>query len=359
MISVQNGKNLIQHKINKVFHSSTGKGWTCCITDWLKKAKTSIKIISPVIESEVIFKELNDANQRGVYLQVVTSLLDRNGKIKSAGDKQFSALQLPGQKLAVLGASVRATQNIPHAKIIIIDDAIVLFMSANLSDNSLGIGKVNAVETCIILRDTSIVSSCRILFAGIWDSTQFIQGTDKNGLFIAQKAGKNLSELPYSLNGKEEYLIFSCPQNLALGKAIVMAIKEAKSEVVLMAMSFYDMDQVPDLYNTLSELLSKKVSIKLLVRPGSEQFAKSEWPDKSTKRLLDAGMQLMEIPHLHAKGVIVDGNTVLAMSANFNPFSLGSTKTSHIECGLLALTETSWAKQFIAFTRQLIKKEGV
>ena len=358
MVSIQSSKKIFPKEFGRSFYHSKEVSWTNCITNWIQKATSSIQIISPVIDSESVFQELYAANQRGVYLQIITSLLDRTGKIKDSGDKQFSSLHIPGKRLASLGASVRATRNVPHAKIIIVDESVVLFMSANLSDNSLGIGKVNAVETCILLQESSTVSNFLQLFKEIWESAPFIQGTNQDSTFIAQTAGKSLTNIPRYMKGRDECLIFSNPHNLALEKAIVKAIKDAKTEVILMAMSFYDMEQVPDLYKTLFELLSKKVSVRLLVRTGKEQFTESEWPDESTKHLLSVGMQLVEIPHLHAKGVIIDDNIALAMSANFNPYSLGNTSTSHIECGLLAQEGASWVKQFIAFVKNMLNNHS-
>lgn len=355
MVSTQTPKKVSPHEFGKDFYHSNEMSWENCITNLMQKATSSIQIISPVIDSESIFQELHAANQRGVYLQIITSLLDRNGKIKAAGDKQFSSLQIPGKRLASLGASVRATSNVPHAKIIIIDESVVLFMSANLSDNSLGVGKVNAVETCILLQESCIVSDFLRLFKGIWESAAFIQGSNRDSAFIAQNAGKSLTEIPGFIKGKDECIIFSNPHNLALEKEIIKVIKNAKSEVILMAMSFYDMDQVSELYDLLHALLSKNIAVTLIVRTGNEQFADADWPDESTKRLLSAGMKVVEVPHLHAKGVIVDNSAALAMSANFNPFSLGSTSTSHIECGLLALDGASWSRQFIAFVNDIMK----
>jgi len=355
MVSTQTPKKVSPQEFGRAFYHSKEMSWTNFITSWLQKATSTIQIVSPVIDSESIFKELHAANQRGVYLQIITSLLDRNGKIKTTGDKQFSSLQIPGKRLASLGASVRATSNVPHAKIIIIDESVVLFMSANLSDNSLGVGKVNAVETCILLQESSIVSDFLQLFKGIWESAAFIQGSSRDSAFIAQNAGKSLTEIPGFMKGKDECIIFSNPYNLALEKAIVKTIRNAKTEVILMAMSFYDMDQVSELYDLLHALLSKNVAVTLIVRTGNEQFADADWPDESTKRLLSAGMKIIEVSHLHAKGVIVDNSVALAMSANFNPFSLGCTPTSHIECGLLALDGASWSRQFMAFVNDIMK----
>lgn len=342
------------------FYASNESNWATCITGWIKKAQNSIKIISPVIESDTIFEELEEANHRGVYLQIITSLFDKNGKIKTTGDKQFSSMKLPRQRLAFLGASVHATQNTPHAKLIIIDNSTALFMSANLNDNSLGIGNVNALETCIVLHEPVAVEHSVQMFDKIWSSAQFIQGADKDSIFVAQTAGAPISDIPCRLEGKNETLIFSCPQNLALEKEMVEILKRAKKDVILMAMSFYDMDQVSKLYKVLLELLDNRISVTLLVRPGLElKFKASEWPDDSTKVLREAGMRIIEVPHLHAKGVIVDGKTVLAMSANFNPYSLGGTPTSHIEYGLLAGPASLWAKQFISFTRSLMKNTDI
>lgn len=356
MISTQGSPKLPAQGIGRSFYHSKEINWQNCIVNWMHKATSSIQIISPVIDSELVFQELHAANQRGVYLQIITSLLDRNGKIKASGDKQFTSLSIPAKRLAAVGASVRATRNVPHAKIIIIDEAVVLFMSANLSDNSLGVGKVNAVETCILLQESSIVSNFLNLFKGIWESAAFIQGSNRDSAFIAQNAGKSLTEIPGFMKGKDECIIFSNPHNLALEKEIIKTIKNAKTQVILMAMSFYDTDQVSELYDLLHTLLSKNIEVTLIVRTGNEQFADADWPDESTKRLLSAGMKIVEVPHLHAKGVIVDNSSALAMSANFNPFSLGSTSTSHIECGLLALDGASWSRQFIAFVNDIIKK---
>ena len=78
------------------------------------------------------------------------------------------------------------------------------------------------------------------------------------------------------------------------------------------------------------------------------------WPDSSTKKLLSEGMGLKEIPHLHAKGIIVDNANMMLMSANFNPYSLGNLTTSHIELGLEAKDFASWSEGFKAFVRHLL-----
>ena len=347
-------KKKIQHKINKCFYSSMDDDWENIIIDWLKKAQSSIQIISPIVEAESVFKVLNDANKRGVDLQVITSFLDRNGKIKDGGDKQFSALKLPLQKLAFLGASVRATQNIPHAKMIIIDESIVLFTSANLNDNSLGRGQNNAIEICVVLQEETIVCQSEKLFNELWLRAQYIQGHDRGNTFIAQNSKYKIGEIKGLLEGKTENLIFSHPGNLLLQKKIIQMLQGAKQEVLLMAMSFYDLGEVPDLFRALCDLLKNKIKITVIVRTGVEQFGKSQWPDDSTQKLLSAGICLKEVPRLHAKGVIVDNNDALVMSANFNPYSLENLPTAHIEFGLEISKDISWKNDFIKFVKDLM-----
>lgn len=340
----------------KVFLDSGKPEWDHYILNWMRKAEKHIQIISPAITSDSVFQEFKAAGDRGVHLQIITSLLDDNGKIKDGGDNQFSSVTVTRKQIAALGVSLRATRFIPHIKLIIIDQSIVLFTSANLYDNSLGVGKRNALETCILLQDPSIVKQSVDFFNALWKCAPYVQASGKSHYFIAQDPGADLSSIPASFQGKEETLVFSCPQNLTLEKTIVSMLKKAKREVLLMAMSFYDLSKVPELFDAIMMLLKKKgISVTAIVRPTAEQnFSEDEWPDPSTKSLLEAGMLLREVPHLHAKGVIVDGKTVLAMSANFNPYSLGSEETSHLECGLIAGNNASWKNDFISFVQGLL-----
>lgn len=341
--------------MSKAFLGSGEPEWDHYILDWIRSAKKHIQIISPAITSDSVFQEFKAAGDRGVHLQIITSLLDNNGRIKDSGDKQFSSVTVTRKQIAALGVSIRATRFIPHIKLIIIDQSIVLFTSANLYDNSLGLGERNALETCVLLQEASIVKQSVDLFNALWKCAPYVQASGKSNYFIAQDPGADLSSIPASFQGKEETLVFSCPQSLALEKMIASMLKKAKKEVVLMAMSFYDLSKVPELFDAIMTLLKKDIPVIAIVRPGKEQnFSKDEWPDPSTKSLLKSGMRLKEVPHLHAKGVIVDGKTVLAMSANFNPYSLGNEVTSHLECGLLAGNNASWKNGFIAFVQGLL-----
>ena len=117
-----------------------------------------------------------------------------------------------------------------------------------------------------------------------------------------------------------------------------------------------DMPQVPVIFDSLMNALKRDVRVIAILRNGDEQFKAGLWPDPSTHKLMEAGMKIHEIPHLHAKSIFVDGKHAVIMSANFNPYSLGDTPTSHIELGLCADLNQPFASELYRFCKNLIKK---
>lgn len=150
--------------------------------------------------------------------------------------------------------------------------------------------------------------------------------------------------------------IFSTPENIALANHIASLIELSQKEIVLMAMSLYDLEQVPVIFDSLMNALKRDVRVIAILRNGDEQFKAGLWPDPSTRKLMEAGMKIHEIPHLHAKSIFVDGKHAVIMSANFNPYSLGDTPTSHIELGLCADLNQPFASELYRFCKNLIKK---
>ncbi len=100
--------------------------------------------------------------------------------------------------------------------------------------------------------------------------------------------------------------------------------------------------------------LSRNVDVTVLVRTGSEQFKPSEWPDPSTKKLMAQGLKIVEIPRLHAKGVFVDDEIGLMMSANLNPYSLGDLETSHVEMAVQADCSVPFMAKYRDFAMALL-----
>ena len=316
------------------FSSSLEDAWEKMIMSSFDEAKQSIQIISPVIEDDEVFARLEQANARGVYLQIITPLKDspRSNMFKS--DPLFSHYKLPRQKLAKLGASVRAMKAVAHAKIILIDGYKLLFLSANLNPNSIGHGDRNAIECCLLVENHPIVKSFVSVFNSMWENAQYRQIKNGTHTEISDLTDDDFIPSRWKISAGGFDLLVSTPENLCLADKISKMINNANKDVVLMAMSCYDLSAVPVLFNSILNALKRGIKITAVLRTGIEQFKPEQWPDDSTKKLIASGMKIVEVPHLHAKCIVADSNDILLTSANLNQFSLGDWSTSHIELGV-------------------------
>ena len=157
--------------------------------------------------------------------------------------------------------------------------------------------------------------------------------------------------------GKAE-LILSTPSNRFLAKRMAALLLEARKNVLLATMSIYDLEKVPIVFNALCGVLSKGIAVTVLARTGIEQFKPEDWPDPSTKKLIELGLKIVEVPHLHAKGLFVDGQIGMMMSANLNPYSLGNLETSHVEIAAQAPCSEPFMDAFQRFALSLLTRDG-
>ena len=230
---------------------------------------------------------------------------------------------------------------------ILVDGERFLFSTANLNENSLGTGTQNAVEAAILFEGGPEVVAGQRLFDAIWYGCPTRQEKRDARICIARIASK--ARLPAAGDcsvraGAVEFLL-STPLNRLLARRLTTLLNMAKSKIVFLAMSIYDLEKVPVLFDAIMGALARKVNVTVLVRTGVEQFKPEDWPDPSTKELQKKGLKIVEIPHLHAKGLFVDDETGLMMSANLNPYSLGDLETSHVEIAVQApCTEPFMAK---------------
>ena len=153
--------------------------------------------------------------------------------------------------------------------------------------------------------------------------------------------------------GAAEFLL-STPLNRLLVRRMTTLLNMAKSKIVFLAMSIYDLEKVPILFDAFMRALARKVNVTVLVRTGVEQFKLEDWPDPSTKELQKKGLKIVEIPHLHAKGLFVDDEIGLMMSANLNPYSLGDLETSHVEMAVQVACSVPFMAKYRDFVSTLL-----
>jgi phosphatidylserine/phosphatidylglycerophosphate/cardiolipin synthase-like enzyme len=223
---------------------------------------------------------------------------------------------------------MKSPQFLPHPKLVITKGKVALFSSANLTSNSLGSGFSSAVEAGLYFTAAEDVRDLAHAFVALWDSCGLAQDLyeERIALQSVQAAPLRQDTLPTKIGDTLE-LCWSCHDvSDSLRKRLIEEISKAKSRVILAAMSFYDADRVPELEPVLLAALLRGVEVTVIVRP--EQFSAKQYPDPSTRRLLVAGLCLLGITGLHAKGFLVDGDHCGILSANFNPYSIGGAGVS-------------------------------
>ena len=341
--------------VNRTFHDSTDESFGRTIVDVIRNAKRSVCVVSPVIQEDEVFDALREAVSRNVDVQVVTRL----GNDRKASS-EFAEYDIPRRRLAELGACVRDWDVTVHAKMVLADNRRFLFMTSNLNGNSLGKGHHNAVEAAFLFENGPEVAAGRKLFNAIWEGCPTRQEKRDDTICISRVASRVKSPAAVDCSirtGSTEFLL-STPTNMLLSRRLSTLLDSAKQKAVFLAMSIYDLEKIPLLFDAFLRALERKVEVQVLVRPGVEQnFKPSDWPDPSTKKLIKRGLRIIEVPHLHVKGVFIDDAVGLMMSANLNPYSLGDLETSHVEIAVQAPLSSQWMEGFYRFSRLLFQAE--
>ncbi len=339
----------------RTFLDSSDKEFGRCIVELVRKAKKSVFIVSPVIQEDSVFDALREATSKGVELRVVTQLGNhRTGRFDTS--PEFAGYDIPRRRLAELGACVRDWNVTVHAKIILVDGERFLFSTANLNENSLGTGSQNAVEAAILFEGGSEVAAGQRLFDAIWEGCPTRQEKRGDRISIVQIASK--VRLPAagdcSVRTVAAEFLLSTPLNSLLAHRLTALLNMARSKVVFLAMSIYDLEKVGVLSDAIMRALSRKVDVTVLVRTGAEQFKPSDWPDPSTEKLMAHGLKIVEVPRFHAKGMFVDDEIGIMMSANLNPYSLGDLETSHVEMAVQAPCAEPFMAKYREFSLRLL-----
>lgn len=129
---------------------------------YIKAAKDRILIISPWFSKEVAWTLCNLAVDKDLRITILTSD-DRNNETHAEALRVFGAAQGPNLSARIL------TDRLPHIKMIIIDDALLVMGSANLTLS----GLYENIEGYVILEDTEAVGKAMTKYQELW-----AQGTE-------------------------------------------------------------------------------------------------------------------------------------------------------------------------------------
>jgi phosphatidylserine/phosphatidylglycerophosphate/cardiolipin synthase-like enzyme len=281
-----------------------------------------IMICSPLIDDPRVVELICSARKRGVIVRMITSLLDQRGRVVTKGwdaSQNLKAHHEAVRMLAKSGVLLRSPSTTPHGKMILADGRGAFFGSPNLSPNSL---RGKAVECGITIEDPRTLDSFRAAFDVIWTTCRFSMFSGFGSISLQERAPK-ANDCLQSVWAQEDgvRVWLSRPGGVAaIAAGLAELLEEARFEVILVALSFYDTDLIPLFAPALRGCLERGVRVRTVVRP--EHFPIADFPDRSTITLLDAGMELVGVSGLHAKGFVVDEKWCGLHSANFNPYSL-------------------------------------
>lgn len=310
----------------------------------------NLRLISPVIDDHEMVTLICKARKRGVIVRVMTTLADRHG-IRTKGWDASHDITMHDEcvrRLAKSGVLLRSPITTPHAKLIYLSDNQAIFGSANLAKGSLRSSSV--VEVAIPILDPPLLGMLADAFDALWNRCSYSMRSRGGTITLDEMTFGlgNKSPLPTNhMDGLE--LLFSAPGCFSAGERLAELVNGAQDEILLIAMSLYETDQIPGFGQALHAALNRGVHIQVVVRP--EHFKPSDYPDKSTIELIRNGMVLTGITGLHAKGFLIDGTWCGIHSANFNPYSLDAGRNeSNVE---MMVVGHPTASQFMAYASLL------
>ena len=322
-----------------------------------QKAERSIRLVSPLVESQRVVDLLRAARQRHVQVHLLTELStdrrDGTPRFVSVGmrpepqDKDNRSHGLCRRLLGEALVHCRSCPNYVHAKLWIVDDKEAFFGSVNLTDNSLG-ATPGSMEAMLRLVDPKTVGVLRDSFDALWKYTPFRQHLHGEHLLIERKDKTVCPISPDALSVQIHaglVLHWNIPgQRAALLRGIEDMIERARNQIVLCARSFVDLHEVPRLLDVLHAALQRGVKIAAVV--AQDALSEEQYPDAPTRQLLDAGLVLRGWPGLHVKGILVDDHAVAILSANYNPSLSIANPDANIECGIICETGESPFMEF-------------
>lgn len=333
----------------------------------IESAKKTLWVASPFIDDDRIAQALVRAKARRVRIKVITDIRNNRARGKQYVTRGFQAEpeeaknldahQSCIRELARSRISCRSPTHYPHFKLIVADKRTAYLSSANLTKNSLGGNANSSLEVGLAVARREQVEQLLLLLSKLWDSCPFRLILNESDVSIEQHgSGEQIADIANP--AAQQGLLVNSPADdfFTLTNAIINAVNKSENELIFVSMSFFDANQVPQLEDAVLAALSRGVRVTTFIRPEhfSKEETRGEYPDPSTKRLIESGMELRGVTGLHAKGLLADQREGLIYSANINPFSLTSGRESnHIEMGLKLTATDACFTDFAGFTNDL------
>lgn len=306
------------------------------LRDLAERAHRRLFLASHIVLDDEVPRILGWARERGVSVRLFTEIADRADgglRINTLGlDGQYTGEELARHDaiirlLARDGVQIQSGPVFSHVKLWVADDRVAVTGSANLTTNSLGTGPSPAVE--LVQRfDGEVGAALSAGAAWLWAGSNLCCDYDaRSGFRISQRLGKAAPPPQHPA------VIVGVPgSDHPILDAFRAAIERAERSILLVTMSAYRWNELPGFESALIAALERGVVVTLARRAPDERFI--ECPSITAMR--GRGMQVVDVPGLHAKGIVIDDALTAIFTGNLNPFSLaGSKPTDHIELAVL------------------------
>jgi len=325
--------------VNTPDRAKLGEEILRCITT----ARRSLLIINPLITDERLLQHILGARERGVRVKIITELRENRRSGISYPTRGFEVDDeanlnehfMAIRRLTTRRVLCRGMRYYAHAKIVVVDHERVILSSANGTSNSLGWGSQPSVEAGVSINEPLVVSKVASVIGQVWEQCPFRLHLLEQDISLQESAVDPHAEFPleYEINDDSQIVWSYPPYGRALRDSLVRLIRQARKKITFAALSFYETDKVDSLHTALLGALERGVRVTVIVRP--EHFRPDQFPDPSTKHLLENGLRLLGMSALHAKGMVVDNSSCAIFSGNINPFSLESDADSaQVEIGM-------------------------
>lgn len=293
-------------------------------------------LASHIVLDDEVPHILRRARERGVSVRLFTQVADQEDgglRIKTLGlDGQYTGADLARhdatlRKLAHNGVQIQSGPVFSHVKLWVADGHVAATGSANLTTNSLGAESGGAIEVMQPFQG-DVATALASVAAWLWDSSTLRCDADATtGFRITQQLGKT------SPPPQHPAVIVGVPgHGYPILEALRTAIRRAERSILLVTMSAYRWTDLPGFEAALKDALDRGVSVTLARRAPEARF--TECP--SITAMQGLGMRVIDIPGLHAKGVVIDDAWTAIFTGNLNPFSLaGSQPTDHVELAVV------------------------
>ena len=303
-------------------------------------------LITPLLDDGRVLDAIIKARKRGARIKLITEARRRthgNYVIRAADygftvDEQLQANLHHHRALGRLcneNVDVRGFHFCSHAKLALLGEREAIISSANLTANSLGWGQP-VVEAGLLLHEPKMLSALLHSSTALWQQAplafHIIADEEQTGYSIQSRSSRIAEVTPEmeTTNGSVLWNLPGVASPLAL--RIAHAIESARKRVILCAYTLYELDRgVQKIESAVLGALRRGVEVVALVRSNNDSILSKGWPDLSTRGLVKAGMLLLGISGLHAKGLLVDENVCGIFSANFNRFSLSHESSTALE----------------------------